>query len=295
MSAITAESTICSPTGTNLFASGQSLGSSERVTTSNSDAHLTYEDEEISEGEFHPDKTQTIEQQDSSCTSNGDEGLVVYIKGNTKNKTLKDCVYCHAILLAIEEKQVPYRLELIDPRKKPEWIFDVNPSGFLPLIQDGGVFVHESRRILDYLEAKYPQPTLPQDEDGMSAGGGVFAAFRRFLLNKDKSKDGILQERLETELGVLNNYLERIEDKGCFLGGDSYNAADVALLPRLYRMKIALKSLKEYDIPNSLTKVSQYLEKACRQPSWRKTVCDEEEIIASWRNHLFLNLQKSKK
>lgn len=89
----------------------------------------------------------------------------------------------------------------------------------------------------------------------MSAGGGVFAAFRRFLLNKDKSKDGVLQERLETELGVLNEYLERIEDEGCFFGGNSYNAADVALLPRLYRMKVALKSFKEWEIPTSLEKV----------------------------------------
>jgi len=89
----------------------------------------------------------------------------------------------------------------------------------------------------------------------MSAGGGVFAAFRRFLLNKDKAKDGVLQERLETELGVMNDYLERIEDEGCFFGGHCYNAADVALLPRLYRMKVALKSFKEWEIPNSLEKV----------------------------------------
>jgi len=69
-------------------------------------------------------------------------------------------------LLALEEKQVPYRLEVIDRRDKPEWIYEVNPSGFLPLIKDGEVFVSESGRILDHLEAKYPQPPLAKDEEG---------------------------------------------------------------------------------------------------------------------------------
>lgn len=66
----------------------------------------------------------------------------------------------------MEEKNIPYRLELIDPRQKPQWMVDANPSGFLPLLKDGAIVVHESRKILDYLEAKYPQPALPQDEDG---------------------------------------------------------------------------------------------------------------------------------
>lgn len=88
MSAITAESTSCCPIGVNLFASGQSLASSERVPQSNSDAHLTYEDDdEISEGEFRPKETQTTVQ-DANCISNSEEGLIVYVKGNTETKVL---------------------------------------------------------------------------------------------------------------------------------------------------------------------------------------------------------------
>eukprot|EP00210_Caulerpa_lentillifera_P004548 g4338.t1 len=292
MSAITAESSICSPTETNLFASGQSIDASERVLPSNSDAHLTYEDEEVSEGEFRPNETQTNLQDSRSCTSNGEEGLVVYIKGNSKTEALKDCIYCQTILLALEEKQVPYKVELINTRKKPEWLYDVNPSGFLPLIKDGEVFVYESIRILDHLEQKYPQPAIPEDEEGMSAGGGIYGAFRRFLLNKDKSKDEALQRRLETELETLNTYLEKIEDEGCFFGGHSFNSADLALLPRLYRMKVALCYFKQYEIPHSYPKVKKYLEEASKQPSWKKTICDQEEIIISWRNHLCMTLRR---
>lgn len=90
---------------------------------------------------------------------------------------------------------------------------------------------------------------------GMSAGGGIYAAFRRYLLNKDKSKDGRLQDRLETELGVMNEHLARIEDEGCFFGGHSYNSADIALLPRLHRMNVALHYFKQWQIPHIFPKV----------------------------------------
>lgn len=97
-SSITAESTICSPTGTNLFASSHSLGSSEQVTTSNSDAHLTYEDEEVLEGELHPEKTQTSEQD-----SSGDQALLLCVKGNTKTKVkIQKYVFCFTLLLGFE-------------------------------------------------------------------------------------------------------------------------------------------------------------------------------------------------
>lgn len=94
MSAITAESTICCPIGTTLFASGPSLASSERVPPSNSDAHLTYEDDdEVSEGEFRPKETQTVIQ-DANCISNSEEGLIVFVKGNTETKVLLEINPC---------------------------------------------------------------------------------------------------------------------------------------------------------------------------------------------------------
>ena len=123
-----------------------------------------------------------------------DDRFVVYVKGNPETKVmhladvlhhretglsilsaqaLKDCAYCHRVLLILEEKEVPYTLELIDPRHKPEWLIKAFPTGHLPLIQDGDTYVTESGKIADFIEEKYPQPRLPVDEEGIPSPRNV--------------------------------------------------------------------------------------------------------------------------
>lgn len=121
----------------------------------------------------------------------------------------------------------------------------------------------------------------------MAAGGGIFAAFRRLILNKNPSKDADLRQRLEKELKTMDEYLDSIG--GPFFGGDTFSSADVALLPRLYRMKVALEYFKQWQIPDAYEKVKAYMECASRRLSFQNTVCSEEEVISSWKRHLLLD------
>ena len=122
----------------------------------------------------------------------------------------------------------------------------------------------------------------------MSAGGGIYGAFRRYLLNRDTSREEDLLERLENELESMNQYLEL--DGGPFFGGSCFSSADTALLPRLYRMRIALRHFRTWYIPESYPKVIAYLEEAMQRPSFQKTACSEAEVIHSWKQHLLLDV-----
>ena len=72
-----------------------------------------------------------------------------------------------AVLIAAEEKKIPYISNLISFSKKEhktEEFLARNPRGQVPTIQDGDVVVYESKAILHYLDVAYPEnPLFPVD------------------------------------------------------------------------------------------------------------------------------------
>ncbi|KAM3092152.1 glutathione S-transferase family protein [Phormidesmis sp. 146-12] len=70
------------------------------------------------------------------------------------------------VWLALLEKDIPFEpvsVQLNGDQLQPKFL-TVNPFHHIPAIVDDGFTVIESLAILDYLEAKYPTPSLlPQD------------------------------------------------------------------------------------------------------------------------------------
>ena len=79
--------------------------------------------------------------------------------------------FCHRVLLAAGEKSVPLTLGLIDFAAKPEWLFDVNPAGSVPVAKDlsSGDWIVDSGVICDWLEDKWPTPALGKTADAPAA------------------------------------------------------------------------------------------------------------------------------
>ncbi|KAM3115887.1 glutathione S-transferase family protein [Phormidesmis sp. 146-33] len=75
------------------------------------------------------------------------------------------------VWLALLEKDIPFEpvlVELNGDQLQPKFL-TVNPFHHIPAIVDDGFTVIESLAILDYLEAKYPTPSLlPQDAQGLA-------------------------------------------------------------------------------------------------------------------------------
>ena len=42
------------------------------------------------------------------------------------------CPYCERVIFALEEKEIPYQVEFIDLRSKPQWYLDLVPTGLVP-------------------------------------------------------------------------------------------------------------------------------------------------------------------
>lgn len=67
------------------------------------------------------------------------------------------------VKVVLEEKALPYRVERLRPGdlwKKPPEILAKHPLGKVPYIDDGAVTVFDSTVINEYLDDRYPKPSL---------------------------------------------------------------------------------------------------------------------------------------
>jgi glutathione S-transferase len=69
------------------------------------------------------------------------------------------CPFCARVRLVLDEKAQPYETVEIDLDNRPEWLYGLNPSGKVPVLDDGFV-LPESAVIMEYLEERFPEPAL---------------------------------------------------------------------------------------------------------------------------------------
>jgi glutathione S-transferase len=100
------------------------------------------------------------------------------------------CPYCARVRIALAEKQLEYETVEIDLSDRPSWVYELNATGRVPILDDGFV-LPESEVIMAYLEDRYPElPLLTGDPEARARArllvhrfdaniGDDYYAFRR--------------------------------------------------------------------------------------------------------------------
>src|SRR5438128_5672513 len=66
--------------------------------------------------------------------------------------------------MVLAEKGVAYETVAIDLDDRPAWIYEKNPLGRVPVLEEGAFVLAESAVIDEYLDERYPEPALlPED------------------------------------------------------------------------------------------------------------------------------------
>jgi glutathione S-transferase len=146
------------------------------------------------------------------------------------------CPYCARVRIVLAEKNVEYEPVEIDLDDRPAWIYEKNPLGRVPVLEEDAFVLPESAVINEYLEERYPEPAL-WPADASERAFGRLLVFRFDQLSKPyyalrRGDDGA-GERLDAELAKLNAVLEARP----FLGGREFGLADVAYVPWLLRAR----------------------------------------------------------
>ena len=143
------------------------------------------------------------------------------------------CPYCARVRILLAEKEIPYETVEIDLDNCSAWLYEKNPVGKVPVLEEGGVVLPESRVIMEYLEERYPEPPLLPS--GPAERAHVRLWFERF---DDLSRpyyrvvfEGETAEALDDELAKLDSALAASP----YLAGSQFSQADIAYVPWMIR------------------------------------------------------------
>jgi glutathione S-transferase len=143
------------------------------------------------------------------------------------------CPYCARVRILLAEKEVSYETVEIDLENRPVWLYEKNPVGRVPILEEDGFVLPESRVIMEYLEERYPEPPLLPP--GPAERAVVRLWFERF---DDLSRpyyrvlfEGETAEVLDAELAKLDAALAASP----YLAGSQFSQADIAYVPWIIR------------------------------------------------------------
>ena len=146
------------------------------------------------------------------------------------------CPYCARVRILLTEKGVEHELVPLDLDDRPDWLWEKNPLGKVPVLEEGGFVLPESVVIMEYLEERYPTPALlPTDPAARALSRLAVARFDNALGNAYYARrrgEAGAEERLAECLGHL--------ERRTAAWPRAFGWVDVAYLPWLLRARDVL-------------------------------------------------------
>ena len=149
------------------------------------------------------------------------------------------CPYCARVRIVLAEKGLEHETVVVDLDDRPAWIYEKNPLGRVPVLEEDAFVLPESAVIMEYLEERYPEPPLwPADPAERAAGRLLVERFDQlsrpyYALRRG---DEEARDRLEDELAKLDSVVAGSP----FLSGREFGIADAAYLPWILRAETML-------------------------------------------------------
>ena len=88
------------------------------------------------------------------------------------------CPYCARVRIALAEKGLGYETVEIDLSDRPAWLYTKNPSGKVPVLEDGELTMFESGAIVEYVLERYGRGRLAPPPGTLERG--VFLQWLHF-------------------------------------------------------------------------------------------------------------------
>jgi len=146
------------------------------------------------------------------------------------------CPYCARVRIAVAEKGIEYETVEVDLDDRPAWIYEKNPLGRVPVLEEDTFVLAESAVIDEYLDDRYPEPPLwPADPAERALGRMLvfrFDELSRPYYALRRGEDGAA-DRFNVALGELDALLEGRP----FLSGREFGLADIAYVPWILRAR----------------------------------------------------------
>jgi RNA polymerase-associated protein len=143
------------------------------------------------------------------------------------------CPYCARVRILLAEKEIPFETVEIDLENRPAWLYEKNPVGKVPVLEEGDFVLPESRVIMEYLEERHSEPPLLPSQPAQRAL--VRLRFERF---EDLSRPYYSVVFNGESAGILDAELAKLDAAlagSPYLVGSQFSLADIAYVPWIVR------------------------------------------------------------
>jgi glutathione S-transferase len=194
--------------------------------------------------------------------------------------------FMRAVLIALEEKRAPYRVQALSPATMREEAYrKLHPFSRVPAIEHGDFKLYETQAILRYIDAVFPEPALqPRDSEAIGRMNQIMGIndwyvfpkvarvivferiVARVLFGKAPDETAIAAAVPDAQLclGELNRLLA----DNPYLAGPEFSLADVLLAPHLYYLAATPEGAAILDG----THLGTWLDRVGKRPSLQTTL-----------------------
>lgn len=200
--------------------------------------------------------------------------------------------YVRKVLVCLELKGIPYRIDPIAPFVGNEEFSRLSPLRRIPVLIDGELVLNDSTVICEYLQDRFPEVSLYPADPVQRAGarwleeyadsqlGDVIVwrmffqkGIRRFLFNEGTDEDVVRKAR-EEELPVALDYLEtQLPEQGWIFG--KLSIADISLAAFFRNAAFVRYQVDAARWPH----MAAFLERAWSLPAFRTLAAYEDAML----------------
>ncbi|XP_042240875.1 pyrimidodiazepine synthase-like [Homarus americanus] len=169
-------------------------------------------------------------------------------KGVLRCYTMKYCPYAQRTHLVLAAKNIKHEVVYVNLKTKPDWLFEKNPRGKVPILEYNGRLLSESLVTCDYLDEAYPNPPLYPADPWKKAQDRVFVElwsqvtrplFRLFYSRGEGDEEFVSKECSDFKAG-LGVFEKELTKRGTrFFGGDTPGMLDYMIWPWAERLPLA--------------------------------------------------------
>jgi len=146
------------------------------------------------------------------------------------------CPYCARVRIVLAEKGVAHETVVIDLDDRPAWLYELNPVGRVPVLEEDGWALPESAVINELLEERYPEPPLLPSDPAARAAARL-AIFRYEDFTRPYYALRRRQEGAELAFGDALAALDATLAGTPYLTGAAFGLADAAYVPWVIRAR----------------------------------------------------------
>lgn len=156
--------------------------------------------------------------------------------------SFKICPFVQRVTGLLEAKNIPYDIEFISLKDKPQWFLDLAPTGQVPvLVTESGEALFESDAIVEYIEEiSEPLEENVTPEQRAKDRAWSYQASKHYLVQCTSMRSGDEETLLErtAKLGKAFEKAEAVLGQGPYFKGEQLSNVDIAWLPLLHRAAI---------------------------------------------------------